>query len=261
MAEYGILSTEDYELCNKLKSMRFSGMAEALEELLWDPNSDLIPFREKVGRLVDAEWDLRYNKKLNRFIKKAALKYPQADLDETIYDPERMLNTRIIEELAKCRWIEEGRNLMITGQTGSGKSYLANALALSALRQFKTAKYCRASKLIDDLNRAEALDTYQEALSQLVSFDLLVIDDFGLMQLDLNKCRNLFEVLESRDPGKSTMVVSQFPVTSWYDLFQEHTYADACLNRLLHNSYRLEMNGKNMRNLKPMNLCQEPQKN
>ena len=261
MAEYGILSTEDYELCNKLKSMRFSGMAEALEELLRDPNSDLIPFREKVGRLVDAEWDLRYNKKLNRFIKKATLKYPQADLDETIYDPERMLNTRIIEELAKCRWIEEGRNLMITGQTGSGKSYLANALALSALRQFKTAKYCRASKLIDDLNRAEALDTYQEALSQLVSFDLLVIDDFGLMQLDLNKCRNLFEVLESRDPSKSTMVVSQFPVTSWYDLFQEHTYADACLNRLLHNSYRLEMNGKNMRNLKPMNLSQDAQKN
>ena len=260
MTDFGPLSTEDYELCNKLKSMRFSGMAEALEALLRDPNSDLIPFREKVSRLVDAEWDLRYNKKLNRFIKKATLKYPQADLDETIYDPERMLNTRIIEELAKCKWIEEGRNLMITGQTGSGKSYLANALALSALRQFKTAKYCRASKLIDDLNRTEALDTYQEALSQLVSFDLLVIDDFGLMQLDLNKCRNLFEVLESRDPGKSTMVVSQFPVTSWYDLFQEHTYADACLNRLLHNSYRLEMNGKNMRNLKPMNLSQDTQK-
>jgi len=97
------------------------------------------------------------------------------------------------------------------------------------------------------------MDTYREALAQLVSFDLLVIDDFGLMQLDLNKCRNLFEVLESRDPGRSTMVVSQFPVKAWYDLFQEHTYADACLNRLLNNSYRLEMNGKNMRNLKPIN--------
>ena len=93
-----ILSTEDYGLCSKLKVMRFSGMAEALEELLRDPNSDLIPFREKVGRLVDAEWDLRYNKKLNRFIKKATLKYPHADLDETIYDPERLLDTRIIEE-------------------------------------------------------------------------------------------------------------------------------------------------------------------
>lgn len=254
MAYKEIFSTEDYELCNKLKVMRFSGMAEALEELLRDPNSDLISFRDKVSRLIDAEWDLRYNKKLNRFIKKATLKYPHADLDETIYDAERLLDTRIIEELSKCKWIEQGRNLMITGQTGSGKSYMANALAISALRQFKTVKYCKASQLIDELNRAEAIDTYRDTLAQLVSFDLLVIDDFGLMQLDLNKCRNLFEVLESRDPGKSTMVVSQFPVTAWYDLFQEHTYADACLNRLLHNAYRLEMNGKNMRNLAPINM-------
>lgn len=253
MTEKVCLSTADYELCNKLKSMRFSGMAQALEELFSDPNADLLPFREKVGRLVDAEWELRYTKKLNRFLKKATLKHPAADLDDTIYDPERQLNTYIIEELSKCTWIEQGRNLMITGQTGSGKSYLASALRVSALRQFKTVKYIRASQLIDDLNRAEALDTYRDTLGQLVAFDLLVIDDFGLMQLDLNECRNLFEVLESRDPGKSTMVVSQFPVASWYDLFQEHTYADACLNRLLHNAYRLEMNGKNMRNLNPMN--------
>lgn len=253
MNENMFLSTDDYALCEKLKCMRFSGMAQALEEVLSDPNADLIPFREKVSKLVDAEWELRYNKKLNRFIKKATLKYPAADLDETIYDPERQLDVHVIEELAKCGWIEQGRNLMITGQTGSGKSYLANALCVSALRQFKTVKYIRASQLIDDLNRAEALDTYREELALLVSFDLLVIDDFGLMQLDLNKCRNLFEVLESRDPGKSTMVVSQFPVSSWYDLFQEHTYADACLNRLLSNAYRLEMNGKNMRNLTPIN--------
>lgn len=246
------LSAEDYALCSKLKSMKFSGMAEALEDILADPNADLIPFREKVCRLVDAEWDLRYNKKLHRYIKKATLKYPHADLDETIYDPERLLDARAIERLAKCEWIEQGKNLMVTGKTGSGKSYLANALAISALRQFKTAKYCKASHLIDELNRAEAMDCYREALAQLVSYDLLVIDDFGLMQLDLNKCRNLFEVLECRDPGKSTMVVSQFPVKSWYDLFQEHTYADACLNRMLNNAYRLEMNGKNMRNLNPV---------
>ena len=180
------LSTDDYALCEKLKRMRFSGMAQALEEVLSDPNADLLPFREKVSRLIDAEWDLRYNKKLNRYIKKATLKYPAADLDETIYDPERQLDVHVIEELSKCDWIDQGRNLMITGQTGSGKSYLANALCVCALRQFKTVKYIRASQLIDDLNRAEALDTYREELYQLVSYDLLVIDDFGLMQLDLN---------------------------------------------------------------------------
>lgn len=247
------LSMEDYEICSKLKNMRFSGMAQELENLFSDPNADLLPFREKVSRLVDAEWELRYTKKLNRFIKKASLKYPSADLDDTIYDPERQLNGRMIEELAKCSWIEQGRNLMITGQTGSGKSYIANALCICALRQFKAVRYIRASHMIDELNKAETLGTYREYLAQVASYDLLAIDDFGLMQLDLNKCRNLFEVLESRDPHKSTMVISQFPVKSWYDLFQEHTYADACLTRLLNSAYRLEMNGKNMRNLKPIN--------
>lgn len=108
------LSIEDYEICNKLKSMRFSGMAEALEEVLADPNAELLPFREKIQRIVDAEWNLRYTKKLNRFIKKATLKYPAADLDDTIYHPERQLDTHIIEELSKCEWIEQGKNLVIT---------------------------------------------------------------------------------------------------------------------------------------------------
>ena len=252
--EHTTLKIEDYEICSKLKNMRFSGMAEALEELFADPNSDFLSFREKVGKLVDAEWDLRYTKKLNRFIKKATLKYPAADLDDTIYDPERQLDSHAIEELAKCEWIDRGKNLLITGQTGSGKSYLANALCISALRQFKTVRYIRANHLIHELERANATGTYSECLAQMAGYELLAIDDFGLMELDLDKCRNLFEVLESRDPNKSTMVISQFPIISWYDLFHEHTYADACLNRLLSESYCLEMNGKNIRNLRSINI-------
>ena len=137
------LSIEDYELCNKLKSMRFSGMAEELEAVLADPNSELLSFRERITKIIDAEWDLRYNKKLNRFIKKATLKYPGADFDDSIYDPERMLDIRVIEELSKCEWIDHGKNLIITGKTSSGKRYLANALCISALRQFKTVKYIK----------------------------------------------------------------------------------------------------------------------
>lgn len=241
------LSIEDYEICNKLKSMRFSGMAEALEEVLADPNAELLPFREKIQRIVDAEWNLRYTKKLNRFIKKATLKYPAADLDDTIYHPERQLDAHIIEELSKCEWIEQGKNLVITGKNSSGKSYLANALCICALRQFKTARY------INELSKAEKLDNYQEELSIYAGYDLLVVDDFGLMSMDVNKCRNLFEVFDSRDPHKSILVISQFPVSSWYDMFQDHTYAEACLARLLSGAYRLEMNGKNMRNMEPIN--------
>lgn len=247
------LTIEDYEICNKLKSMRFSGMAEALEAVLLDPNADLLPFREKISRIVDAEWDLRYNKKLNRFIKRATLKYPCADFDDTIYDPERMLDSRIIEQLAKGDWIDQGRNLIVTGKTSSGKSYLANALCICALRKFKTVRYIKASQLINELSKAEKLDTYQETLNQMAAYDLLAVDDFGLMNLDINKCRNLFEVFDSRDPHKSILVISQLPVSAWYEMFQEHTYAEACLARLLSDAYRLEMNGRNMRNIEPIN--------
>lgn len=247
------LSTQDYEICSKLKSMRFSGMAGALEEVFADPNAELLPFREKIQRIVDAEWDLRYTKKLNRFIKKATLKYPAADLDETIYNPERQLDVHIIEELSKCEWIEQGKNLVITGKTSSGKSYLANALCICALRQFKTTRYMKASQLINELSKAEKLDTYQEELNLFAGYELLAVDDFGLMNMDINKCRNLFEVFDSRDPHKSILVISQFPVSAWYDMFQDHTYAEACLARMLSRAYRLEMNGKNMRNMEPIN--------
>ena len=169
------LSIEDYEICNKLKSMRFSGMAEALEEVLADPNAELLPFREKIQRIVDAEWNLRYTKKLNRFIKKATLKYPAADLDDTIYHPERQLDTHIIEELSKCEWIEQGKNLVITGKTSSGKSYLANALCICALRQFKTARYIKASQLINDYPRLKSWTTIRKSCQSMPDMICLLL--------------------------------------------------------------------------------------
>ena len=115
----------------------------------------------------------------------------------------------------------------------------------------------KASQLINELSKAEKLDTYQEELNLFAGYDLLVVDDFGLMNMDVNKCRNLFEVFDSRDPHKSILVISQFPVSSWYDMFQDHTYAEACLARMLSGAYRLEMNGKNMRNMEPINKQQQ----
>lgn len=130
----------------------------------------------------------------------------------------------------------------------AGKSYISNALCISAIRQFKTVKYIRANTMMSEMDQARIKGTYLDYVNHMASLDMLVIDDFGLMDLDLDKCRDFFEVIDSRDNLKSTVIVSQLPVKSWYDLFADNTYADACLDRIIHKAYRLELNGKNMRN-------------
>ena len=240
--------TNYQDLCNKLRSMKMSGMADSLEKQINDPNNDLRSFDDRVSEIITAEWDLRYSKKFNRFLKKATLKYPAADIDDSIYDADRFLDTGTIESLAACTWIEDGRNLLITGSTGSGKTYISNALCISALRKFLSVKYIKASTLIYELEQAQFKGEYLNYTQKIAAFDLLVIDDFGLMELDIDKCRNLFEVIDSRDCRNSTMVISQIPVSNWYDMFKDNTYADACMDRIIHNAYRLEFNGRNMRN-------------
>ena len=139
------LTAEEMVIIDRLKQMKMSGMAEAYEEQIRNPNSDLSGFYERFSSIVNFEWELRFNKKFNRFLKKATLRYPQASFDDTIYEPHRMLDTETIELLATCKWLDEGRNLLITGATGAGKSYISNALCIAAIRQFKTAKYIRAN--------------------------------------------------------------------------------------------------------------------
>ena len=248
MMDTMIANTTYMDLCTKLRSMRLSSMADTLEQQLANPNSGLKTFDERITEIITAEWDTRYSKKFNRYLKKATLKYPVADIDDSIYDADRLLDTRTIERLSACTWIDEGRNLLITGSTGSGKTYIANALCISALRQFYTVKYTKASTLIYELEQAQVTGEYLTYTKKISAFDLLVIDDFGLMELDIDKCRNLFEVIDSRDCRHSTMVISQIPVSSWYEMFKDNTYADACMDRIVHNAYRLEFNGRNMRN-------------
>lgn len=244
------LTSEEMAISMRLREMKMSGMAEAFEQQILDPNADLTPFAERIGNLVNTEWQMRYNKKLNRLLKQAKLRYPSADLDESIYEADRKLDHQSIEKLAGCEWIDEGRNLLITGMTSSGKTYLSNALCVSAIRKLKTVRYMKASRLMLELEQARIKDTYLEVLTTLtVKTDLLAIDDFGLMELDLDKCRDLFEVIDGRDGRHSTIIISQFPVKTWFDMFKDGTYADACLSRLTdkRHSYRIEMNGRSMR--------------
>ena len=158
-----------------------------------------------------------------------------------------MLDTRTIELLQKCGWIDEPKNLLITGSAGAGKTYIANALCIAALHQHRTVKYIRANTLLQESEKARLTGHAYDYVNQMASFDLLVIDDFGLMELNMDKCRDLFEVIETRDCKKSTMIVSQLPVIKWWDLFKDNTYADACLSRMTSKAYRLECNGRDMR--------------
>lgn len=243
------LTSEEILLSKRLREMRMSGMANAFETQMQDPNADLSTFMERFSEIVNKEWQIRYDKKFNRLLKAAHLRYPAADLDDSIYDPARKLNTEAIERLSTCEWIEQGKNLLVTGMSSSGKTYLCNALCVCALRELKTVRYIKANHLILELENARVKETYLEYITAISKLDLLVIDDFGLMTLDLDKCRDLFEVIDGRDGHRSTIIISQFPIKSWYDIFKDHTYADACLARITdkRHSYRLEMNGISMR--------------
>ena len=243
------LTAEEQALVKRLRNLKVPAMADALEQQLKDPNADLNSFMERISILVDAEYQSRANKRFARLLKKASLRYPTADIDKSIYLPERQLDTQTIEKLSTCHWIEEGKNLLVTGASASGKTFLVNALCITAMRQSKYVRYIRANTLMQEMEHARLISEDMKYMKEIAKLDLLVIDDFGLMDLDIDRCLHLFEVLDTRDGRKSTTVISQFPVSSWFDMFADNTYADACLTRITdkHHTYRLEMNGINMR--------------
>ena len=241
------LTKEENLLLDHLFKFKATNMAVELERQFLDPNSDLEDFHTRMSRIINYEWDQRQTAKFNKLLKKATLKFPAADFDESIYEPDRMLDTHTIELLQNCNWIDEHKNLLITGSSGAGKTYIANALCVTALHQNRTVKYIRAKTLLNESINAQKEQRALEYVNEMASYDLLVIDDFGLMDLDIDKCSDLLEIIDARDARKSTIVASQFPVLNWYDLFKDSTYADACLSRLTSKAYRLECNGRDMR--------------
>lgn len=236
-----------YELSDKLRKMKLSGMAAALESAIEDENLNLRDPLSLITKIVEEEWTLRYEKKFNRFLKKATLKYPGASLDKRLYEPVRQIDTSAVEQLAKCSWIDEGKNLTVTGKTGTGKAYLVCALAVCAIQKFYTVKYIKASKLLNELAEAKLEGKILDYQNQMMTYDLLIIDDFGFMSLKADDCLNLFEILDNRSAVKSTIVSSQLPRDTWYDLFQDSTYADACMDRLLKGTYKIEIDGPSLR--------------
>lgn len=235
-----------------LKRMRLSGMAEELKEQFESAGDVELSTDERIRRMIQAESTLRDDKKIARIVKAACFKYPQAAVDTDIAQKQGA-DSSLLESLSSCDWISRGRNLLITGKTGSGKSYCACALGVAAAGQFMSVRYIKASELLRKLESAETRHCLSEELNCYAKYDLLIVDDFGLMNLNSTNCRNLFELIDTRLDRKSTIFVSQLPVANWYNLFQDDTYADACLDRLTGNSsYRLSFDGESLRRRKKL---------
>jgi DNA replication protein DnaC len=237
------------ETISKMKELRFYGMHGMYENLRLNKTADSLSHEEYIGHLVDAEWDYRYNRTIERLLKNASLRY-KSSIDEIIYSKDRNIEKNNFITLSRCDWIESAENILFTGATGTGKSFLACALGRQAcLNKFKV-RYFNCMKLFSSLKYAKADGTYFREMKQLLKHDLLILDDFGLKPFDAETRLMLLEILEDRYANKSTIIASQIPISVWFDIIGDKTIADAICDRFIHKAIRIELGGDTLRKLK-----------
>jgi DNA replication protein DnaC len=231
----------------KLRTMRLDGMATSWLEQQKDTGTTKLSFDERFGLLVEGEWAFRENRRLARALREAKLKLSQACVEDIDYPTRRELDKAVVRQLASCRWVQEHQAILITGATGTGKTYIACALAQQACRKGFRAIYRRASRLFDELRIARADGTYARVLTRIARVDVLVIDDFAISPVKDDERRDLLEVLEDRHGTRSTIVTSQLPPAEWHDYLADPTLADAICDRILHHAHRLVLQGPSRR--------------
>lgn len=231
----------------RLNALRLFTMALCYAEQHKNAHTASLSFDERLALLVEAEWQHRDNKRLGRLLKEARLKLPGACIEDIDYPGARGLDKALIRQLATCRYINEHHNVVITGPTGVGKTYLACALANQACRQGLRAVYYRASRLFQDLHLAHADGSYTRLLGKLARVPVLVLDDWGLTPVREQERMDLSEVMEDRYGTHTTILTSQLPPDTWHDYLGDPTVADAICDRLLHNAYRIVLQGPSRR--------------
>ena len=231
---------------DKLYELRLFGMAKALEEQDGSPQYESLDFVDRLALLVDRESAQRDSTRLRLRLKQAKLRLT-ATVEDVDFRHPRGLDKALVLTLAGCRWIREHYNVIITGPTGVGKSYLACALAHKACREGFRALYLRAPRLFDDLALAKADGRYRRVLAAYARLDLLVIDDWGLASLTEEQRRDVLEILEDRHDLRSTLIASQLPIEKWHKVIGDPTLGDAILDRLVHNAHKLALKGDSLR--------------
>jgi DNA replication protein DnaC len=235
----------------KLRTMRLDGMVATWLEQQKNTGATKLSFDERFGMLVEGEWTFRENRRLARALREAKLKLAQACIEDVDYSGKRDLDKAVVRQLASCRWVQEHQAILITGATGTGKTYLACALAQQACRKGFRAIYRRASRLFDELRIARADGTYARLLARIARVDVLVIDDFAISPVKDEERRDLLEILEDRHGTRSTIVSSQLPPSEWHDYLADPTLADAICDRIVHHAHRLVLKGPSRRKEKP----------
>lgn len=235
----------DQTTINKLHEMRLSSMAEAFINQMQDQALAGLTFEERFGLIVDIEWSKRKNNRLARLIQNADLAETGACIENIEYSVDRKIDKTQISRLATCNYIHEKHNLIILGASGAGKSYMACAFGVAACRNFFSAKYIRLPELLNDLAVARGEGTYKKVISQYKKISLLILDEWLLMPLSSFEARDLLEIVEARHKRASTIFISQFAPQGWHSKIGEDTLADAILDRIVHDSYTILIDGKN----------------
>lgn len=232
---------------NAMNALKLFGMARSFPERLADPNHGELDHAEFVGLLVEDEKLHRESRRLKRLLKNARLRFPSACLEDVDYSHPRSLSKAIMREFATTTWIEAHRNVLLVGPTGIGKSWLACALGNHAARAGFTVAYVRAPRLFENLQQSRGDGTHLKALNRLAKTDVLVVDDFLIIQLAAPERRDFLEIVEDRYQAASTVIASQCPIKDWHQAIGDPTLADAICDRLVHNAYKLELKGPSLR--------------
>jgi len=230
----------------KMKSLKFYGMVRAFTSSLEDGRMSTMTADEMISFLTSSDWDDRNNRRIERYIRNAKFRY-NASIEKLYLGPERNLEKNQVMRFAECGFIDKSENILITGCTGIGKSYIASALGNQACLMGYKVFYMNITKLFAKLKMLKADGSYLREISRIEKQDLLILDDFGLQPLDNHNRLALMELIEDRHGKRSTIITSQLPVKEWYDVIGEKTIADAIMDRLVHDAHRLEITGESMR--------------
>jgi DNA replication protein DnaC len=240
-----------YQTMDKLNRMKLRAMEQEYQRQVELPANSALPFDERFAMMVDAEWLAKANKRLQRLLREANLREPSANLEDLNFNPKRNMDKATIARLADFSWVSGGRNLIVTGATGTGKTYLISAFGNAACRKNLKVRSLRVSRLLTDLAIGRGDGSYNRLLHDLKKPDLLILDDFGMASLDPVACRDLLEVVDDRHGRKSIAISAQLPVANWHSVFEDATIADAVLDRLVNNAHRIELKGPSLRQALP----------